>query len=57
MYVHVGFGLDGPLARGVTVVVQISVVGMRVKVFHVVRRDQSAAANCAKRTRGFCVKT
>lgn len=51
MHVHVGFGLDGPLARGVAVVVQIPVVGMRVKVFHVVRRDQPAAANCAKTTK------
>lgn len=38
MHVHVGFGLDRPLARGVAIVVQIAVVGMRVKMFHPVRR-------------------
>lgn len=46
VHVHVGFGFDRPFARGIAVVVQIAVVGMRVKVFHVVRGNQPATTNC-----------
>lgn len=46
VHVHVGFGLDGPFASGVVIVVQVAVIGMRIKVLHVVRGYQSTAANC-----------
>lgn len=46
MHVHVGFRFDGPLAGGFAVVVQISVVGMRVEVFNVVRGYQPSTTNC-----------
>jgi len=46
VHVHVGFGFDGPFARSVAVVVQITVVRMRVEVFHVVRGYQPTTANC-----------
>lgn len=45
VHVHVGLGLDGPFACDVAIVVQVAVIGMRIKVFHRVGGDQPTAAN------------
>jgi hypothetical protein len=47
MHVHVGFGFDGPFANSIAVVVQISVVGMRIEVFNIIRGYQPTTTNYA----------
>lgn len=55
VHVHVGFGFDGPFAHSVAIVVQIAIIGMRVKVFYVVRGYQSTTANCENGERLFTI--